>query len=160
MRADTLVEYEPVTIGERQFICPVRSLAISLEPGGAGSKSMALNGVGDDSAWETPLSGNGKAPVLLINETHFTNYHRLGTTMRILSNAAAADGTTPGVKTSPPSNAGPATAPMTAVLPDSFGNPQPRSRQPKPRSRPKQPPRMFHLQPQQQHCPPLLRQSP
>jgi VWFA-related protein len=114
MRADTLVEYESVTIGDRQFICPVRSLAISLEPGGAGSKSMALNGVGDDSAWESPLSGNGKAPVLLINETHFTNYHRLGTTMRILSNAAAADGTAPGVQTSPPSNAGLATVPVTA----------------------------------------------
>ena len=54
---------------------------------------MALNGTGDDSAWESPLSGNRKAPVLLVNETRFANYHRLGTTMRIVTNAPPADGT-------------------------------------------------------------------
>ena len=93
MRADTVVEYGPVTIGDRKFICPMRSLAISVEPGGAGSKSMVLNGTGDDSAWETPLSGNRKAPVLLVNETRFANYHRLGTSMRIVTNAPPADAT-------------------------------------------------------------------
>ena len=113
MRADTLVEYGPVTIGDRQFICPVRSLAISLEPGGAGSKSMALSGTAD-SAWESPLSGNSQAPVLLINETRFTNYHRLGTTMRIVTNAADVDGTAVEEQTSPPTNSAPPTAAVTA----------------------------------------------
>ena len=31
--ASTVIEYAPVSIGDRKFICPVRSLAISLEPG-------------------------------------------------------------------------------------------------------------------------------
>ena len=67
-RVTTVVEYGPVVIGERSFICPVRSLAISRE-------NPTLNGHPNDS------------PTLLVNETSFTNYHRLGATVRILSGA-------------------------------------------------------------------------
>jgi VWFA-related protein len=106
LRAATMIEYAPVTIGERRFICPVRSLAISLEPGGmsrcAGSSQVALNGVGDDSAWQSPLGRCGKENVLLINETGFAEYHRLGSTARILTEASAAG---PGAQ-SPANNAG------------------------------------------------------
>jgi VWFA-related protein len=112
MRADTVVEYGPVMIGDRKFICPLRSLAVSLEPGGAGSKSMVLNGTGDDSAWESPLSGNRKAPVLLINETRFANYHRLGTSMRIVTNTPPADATETGEQASASSNSGSAPPPL------------------------------------------------
>jgi VWFA-related protein len=65
---ESVVEYGPVKIGDRTFICPVRSLAISRE-------NPTLNGHPSDS------------PTLLVNETSFTNYHRLGTTVRILSGA-------------------------------------------------------------------------
>jgi hypothetical protein len=67
-RVATVVEYGPVKIGDRTFICPVRSLAISRE-------NPTRNGHPNDS------------PTLLVNETSFTNYHRLGTTVKILSSA-------------------------------------------------------------------------
>ncbi len=70
-RAAILVEYGPVEIGGSRFICPVRSIALS----------VALA----DSETIT-----GDAPSEWLNETHFTNYHRFGSTTRIL-----ADGTTP-----------------------------------------------------------------
>jgi VWFA-related protein len=92
LRAETMVEYGPVTIGDRQFICPLRSLAISMEQasmGGSGnSKTVSANGVGDDSSWQTTSKG-GSAPILLVNETSFVEYHRLGSTARILTDTAA-----------------------------------------------------------------------
>ncbi|HEY1897671.1 MAG TPA: VWA domain-containing protein [Terracidiphilus sp.] len=103
-RAGTMIEYRPVTIGDRKFICPVRSLAISEEPTwmAVSQRSQAvLNGVGDDSLWQTPSKQPANSMVLLINETSFTNYHRLGSTSRIITDGAVAsssapDGTTPG----------------------------------------------------------------
>lgn len=95
LRAETMIEYGPVTIGERKFICPLRSLAISVEPGtfsGCGSASgMTMNGVGGLSEWQNRTQRCDNTPLLLINETKFTDYHRLGSTARILSDAAAAD---------------------------------------------------------------------
>jgi VWFA-related protein len=89
--AETMVQYGRVTIGEREFICPVRSLAISAEHGsGAGGKTMALNGVGDTSEWGGTVARPGRSSVLLINETQFADYHRLGSTVRILGDAAGA----------------------------------------------------------------------
>jgi VWFA-related protein len=92
LSASTLIEYAPVTIGDRKFICPVHSLAISQEPGalagcGAGT-GMTMNGVGDLTAWQNVTQHCDNTPVLLINETKFTEYHRFGSTARILTNAA------------------------------------------------------------------------
>jgi VWFA-related protein len=93
LRAETMVEYGSVSIGDRQFICPIRSIAISLEQawmGGAGNtKTMTVSGVGDDGAWQSPLNKGTNEPILLINETSFVDYHRLGSTVRILTDAAA-----------------------------------------------------------------------
>ncbi|MGB7546153.1 MAG: VWA domain-containing protein [Terracidiphilus sp.] len=128
MRAGTMVEYGPVTIGDRHFICPLRSLAISVEPAparGAGSRSVALNGTGDDSAWESPLSGTAHAPVLLINETSFTNYHRLGTTMRIVTNASAAEAVQTGTQAPAPPNPGAGTASAPPSAPPAAQEPAP-----------------------------------
>lgn len=72
-RAAILVDYGPVEIGGSTFICPVRSIALS----------MALT---------SPETITGDAPGEWLNETHFTNYHRFGSTTRILTeNAAPAD---------------------------------------------------------------------
>jgi VWFA-related protein len=97
--ASTLIEYAPVNIGERKFICPVRSLAVSLEPGalagcGAGT-GMTLNGAGDLTAWQSPTQHCDNTPVLLINESKFTDYHRLGSTSRIVSDATPAGAPAP-----------------------------------------------------------------
>jgi VWFA-related protein len=104
LRAETMVEYGSVNIGDRQFICPLRSIAISLEQawmGGAGNtKTMTISGVGDDGAWQSPLNKSTNEPILLINETSFVNYHRLGSTARILTDAAATGVTSPSVTNS------------------------------------------------------------
>ena len=89
--AETMVQYGPVTIGERQFICPVRSLVISEEPASmaaSGNAAMAMNGVVDSGA-------HGKSTVLLINETRFVDYHRLGSTARIITNGVLTDAGSP-----------------------------------------------------------------
>ena len=73
MRASTVVEYGQVVIGDQPFICPVRSLAISTQHG------------------PPPLNGEVvSVPILSINETTFTQYHRLGSSARLI-----ADGSVP-----------------------------------------------------------------
>jgi VWFA-related protein len=117
LRAETMIEYGPVTIGERKFICPLRSLAISLEPGmlsGCGTASgMTMNGVGGISEWQNRAQRCDRGPVLLINETKFTEYHRLGSTARILSDASVAGAVTPVIPVSAP--AGPNSSPTAAA---------------------------------------------
>lgn len=99
LRAATMIEYGRVTIGDRQYISPLHSLAISLEPGSASNcandKSVTANGVGDLSSLESPLQRCAKTPVLLVNETSFSGYHRLGSTMRILADASGTPGDQP-----------------------------------------------------------------
>ena len=70
-RAAILVEYGLVDIAGTTFICPVRSLALSV-------------------ALDDPETLNGDAPREWLNETHFTNYHRFASTTRILAGESAA----------------------------------------------------------------------
>jgi hypothetical protein len=70
-RADILVEYGPVIIGERRFICPVLSLALT--QGLAGTNATL-----------------GIPPDMQINEASFTNYHRLGSSIRIIPESVSA----------------------------------------------------------------------
>ncbi len=73
-KAAIMVRYGPVQIGESEFICPVRSLALSIAAG----------------ANLDPLTGMpGDAPTVWLNESLFTGYHRFGTTTRIVKNIAA-----------------------------------------------------------------------
>ena len=99
LRADTVVEYGPVTIGERKFICPVRSLAVSVE------KPSALQ---HDSAGPTARTASPVNPAsLLINETSFTRYHRLGATVRVLADAPEAGSPQQEAASQAPGNAAP-----------------------------------------------------
>ena len=66
MRAATSVQYGPVEIGGNSYICPVHSIAISL------TKSHAKGDMSDRE-------------VLRINEVSFTDYHRFGSTSRIIT---------------------------------------------------------------------------
>lgn len=94
LRAATVVEYGPVTIGDRSYICPTRSLAFSMEEAG-GSAASAAGGKGAEAlAWSAPAVRGAGAPTLLLNETSFTQYHRLGATMRVLTEAAGSGGQT------------------------------------------------------------------
>ena len=67
MRAAISVQYGPVEIGGNSYICPVHSIAISLTKSHSG---------GEKSDRE----------VLRINEVSFTDYHRFGSTSRIITN--------------------------------------------------------------------------
>ena len=69
-RAAIMVHYGPVQIGESEFICPVRSVALSL----------AVNGANLDPFTRMP----GDAPTVWLNESLFTGYHRFAATTRIV----------------------------------------------------------------------------
>jgi VWFA-related protein len=81
-RADALVQYGPVTIGDHIFICPVCSLTLHLDP-------------------IDPNDISGAAPLLKLNETQFINYHRFASTARILT------GEPPESASSAPGDSGP-----------------------------------------------------
>jgi len=66
-RAAIIVQYDRVDIGGSSFICPVRSVAISTDQNRPGA---------------TP----GETQVTRINEVSFIDYHRFGSTTRILTN--------------------------------------------------------------------------
>ena len=65
MRSAIAVSYGPVEIGGKSYICPVHSIAISL----------ARTRLGGDLSDRT---------ILRINEVKFTNYHRFGSSLRIV----------------------------------------------------------------------------
>ncbi|HVZ83191.1 MAG TPA: VWA domain-containing protein [Terracidiphilus sp.] len=125
LRAATVIEYGPVTLGGRTYICPIHSVALSLEPASEHQGSMALNGVGTGSPWGEPLVHKVQPPLLLINETRFADYHRLGSTVRILT----ADG---GAPSAPPVDAAPpaASAPSASADAPQLQTPQPPAQPP------------------------------
>jgi VWFA-related protein len=96
LRAATMIEYGPVRIGNRSFICPVRSLAVTMAE--SDSDNSASREPGDttvsrnqaaDEAWANPASRPAFKPVLHLNKTTFTSYHRLGTELHIVTNGGA-----------------------------------------------------------------------
>jgi hypothetical protein len=98
-RADILIDYGPVLIGDRKFICPLRSLALT--QGLAGTNSNF-----------------GIPPDTQINEASFTNYHRLGTSIRIIPESAEAK--PPALEgQNPPTQPPPSLDPQQAVAPQS-----------------------------------------
>jgi hypothetical protein len=66
MRSAVAVEYGPVDIGGKSYICPVRSVAIS------SSRSYLAKFKRDTT-------------ITRVNEVVFTNYHRFGSSLRVLS---------------------------------------------------------------------------
>jgi hypothetical protein len=80
-RADTVIEYGQVVIGGRKFVCPLRSMNIWMGPaeGGQPASELPIN---------VPQSLLPKG-TLYVNETSFTDYHRLGSEMRIINVAEA-----------------------------------------------------------------------
>jgi hypothetical protein len=80
-RADTVIEYGQVVIGDRKFVCPLRSMNIWVGPAES-----------SQPASELPISvPQSLVPTgtLYVSETSFTDYHRLGSEMRIINVAEA-----------------------------------------------------------------------
>ena len=75
------VDYGPVVIGDRTYICPVKGVALSRMPE-------------DTSGW----SGSGLKPPLetRLNDVTFTNYHRFRADVRIIGAPGGMPGGTPG----------------------------------------------------------------
>ncbi len=84
-RASTVVEYSRVVIGDQPFVCPVRSIAISSQQG-------------------PPPAGEEvqRVPIISINETTFAQYHRLGSSARLIASGAVPDAAAPGSAESAP----------------------------------------------------------
>jgi len=74
-RAATLVEYGPVQIGGKPFVCPIRSFALSDAPA---NPTTTING--GTTEW--------------LNENLFSDYHLFAATSRIVSHPADAAGPT------------------------------------------------------------------
>jgi hypothetical protein len=72
----SIIEYSPMNIGERSYICPVRSLTTMVEESNA-----------CPTRHHVPKQAQ---PILMLNQTSFTGYHRLGSTVRILGNSDGA----------------------------------------------------------------------
>jgi hypothetical protein len=68
-RAAILVSYGSVQIGDSRFICPVRSLALSMAASGSQVNS-------------------GDAPTQWLNESLFIGYHRFASTTRVIPNSS------------------------------------------------------------------------
>jgi VWFA-related protein len=122
LRAATMIEYGPVPIGNRSFICPVRSLALTMAESGSdgsasrepGDTTVSRNQAADE-AWANPASRPTFKPVLHLNKTTFTRYHRLGTELRILADGTAT--ATPALEAS----IAPGTAPSGTSAPGAPG---------------------------------------
>jgi hypothetical protein len=72
----SIIEYSPMEIGERSYICPVHSLVTMVEESNACAAKH-----------HNPKLAQ---PVLMINQASFTDYHRLGSTSRILGDSGDA----------------------------------------------------------------------
>lgn len=78
----SVIEYGPVELGKHTYICPLRSVAFSVE--------------------QETACGTGKTrarrlsrPIVYLNRTQFTTYHRLGSDSNIVAAPAVQAGTTP-----------------------------------------------------------------
>lgn len=132
LRAATVVEYGHVMIGDRSYICPVRSLAFSMEEfkRTVGNKSSTVgSSQAVDQAWGAATSHSSNAPVLLVNETSFSQYHRLLATSRILTGVtepempSAAAGTSPAVAKAAPAAVEAGQSAEPSAPPPSTGTP-------------------------------------
>ena len=84
----SVIEYGPVVLGNRLYICPLRSLAFMVEEADAcGSHSH-----------DQKL----RQPVAMLNQTSFTDYHRLGSSSKIVAEKPLDPSPAPSSFASPP----------------------------------------------------------
>lgn len=81
VKSDILVEYGQVSIGEREFICPLKSISISTGP--AARVLRTQKSLGDAALLQGDFSEDSPLQTML-NETVFEQYHVFGSEMRLL----------------------------------------------------------------------------
>lgn len=72
----SVIEYGPVDIGDRTYICPLHSLAFSVEEVGTCFRELKDQALVHNRTLVQPL---------ILNRTTFTDYHRLGSTHKIIT---------------------------------------------------------------------------
>jgi hypothetical protein len=77
-RAATAIVYGPMVIGDRKYICPLRSIAMT--------EAEVPSNIAGPAVATDPYTGVNT--IVQMNETSFTNYHRLGSTARIVTDPA------------------------------------------------------------------------
>ncbi len=87
MRAEIVVDYAPVTIAGRNYICPVSGVAYSLIPLNSAAARMAATNRRGGPVQLTLDQSSGPAQIRL-NDIAFTNYHEFRAEARIVSNAS------------------------------------------------------------------------
>ncbi len=101
LKADILVDYAPVEIGDKTYICPVRSISLSVVPAEEFHPNVTNTGLGAfvsaESLRTSHASNTDGALVLsnpsalknLLNEVTFTQYHLFRADARVLNGDAA-----------------------------------------------------------------------
>jgi hypothetical protein len=74
----SVIEYGPVDIGDRTYICPIHSLAFSVE-----EVSTCFRDLKDQAL----VHNRSLVQPLILNRTTFSDYHRLGSTHKIITDA-------------------------------------------------------------------------
>lgn len=74
----SVIDYGPVEIGGRTYICPIHSLAFSVE-----EVSVCFRDLKDEAL----VHNRGLVQPMILNRTTFSDYHRLGSTSRIITEA-------------------------------------------------------------------------
>jgi hypothetical protein len=74
----SVIEYGPIEIGGRTYICPVHSLAFSVE-----EVSICFRELKDQAL----VHNRALVQPLVLNQTTFSDYHRLGSTSKIITDA-------------------------------------------------------------------------
>ena len=93
-KADIMVEYGPIELGEHTYICPVRSVSISVAPAHL-IRQMRMPGVAPGAFTERPTSvqpdaARAQAPLqTMLNEVVFDQYHLFRADARILTAGSA-----------------------------------------------------------------------
>lgn len=91
VRSDILVEYGPVEIGGKSYICPVKSISITLAPAPASGTQHYSGGLLDPESWAArePLQ-------IWLNDVVFAQYHLFRAESRILNEDGAESDVSPG----------------------------------------------------------------
>lgn len=113
-RSELMLEYAPVDLGGKEYVCPVRSISISRAPVQAAVRSAEL------APWSVRPGGSlSDAPMqTMLNETVFDQYHLFRGDVQILTANDAQDESLPAA----PENGSPvadASAPTTVASPGS-----------------------------------------
>jgi VWFA-related protein len=115
VKADIMVEYGPVVLGDRTYICPVKSVSIFLTPEQLPGVTRITGRAGGISQRPTDVEHqdlHSAPPQTMLNEIVFSEYHLFRADARILTADNA-----PSTTSQPPERPTPSASPLPAPQP-------------------------------------------